>query len=62
MEDEERLAAQLAMFVSGSGGWIGKAEDAGVDDAVIEEVEEAHQHAREAFSLLREEEGEVRRE
>jgi len=58
MEDKERVKARLAMIVSGSSGWITEAKDADVDDEVIAEVEEAHEHAREAFDMLREEEGE----
>lgn len=56
MDDKEQLKARLAMFVSGSKGWIGEAEDQDVYEEVIEKVEEAHQHAREAFDLLREDE------
>lgn len=55
MDDKEQLKAQLAMFVSGASGWIDEAEDADVDAEVIEEVEQAHEHAREAFDLLRDE-------
>ena len=53
MDDKEKLKARLAMIVSGSKGWIGEAEEQDVDDEVIEEVEQAHQHAREAFDMLR---------
>lgn len=53
MEDKEKLKARLAMLVSGSSGWITEAKDADVDEEVIEEVEEAHEHAREAFDMLR---------
>ncbi|WP_200862312.1 hypothetical protein [Candidatus Halobonum tyrrellensis] len=56
MDESERLKTQLAMFVSGAAGWLATAEDADVDDEVIEEVEQAHEHAREAFDLFREEE------
>ena len=52
MDDRERLRAQLAMFVSGSKGWIDAAKGEGLDEDVIEEVKEAHQHAREAFQIL----------
>lgn len=52
MEDTEQLKARLAMFVSGSSGWVTEAEEAGVDDEVIEEVEEANAAAKRAFDLL----------
>ncbi|MDS0277360.1 hypothetical protein NDI85_06110 [Halomicroarcula sp. S1AR25-4] len=57
MDDKEKLKARLAMFVSGSSGWITEAKDADVDDEVIKEAEEAHQHAREAFDMFRDDEG-----
>jgi hypothetical protein len=57
MEDKERVKARLAMIVSGSSGWITEAKDADVDDEVIAEVEEAHEHVREAFDMLRDDGG-----
>lgn len=56
MTTEEKLKARLAMFVSGSKGWISGAEEQDIDDEVIDEVEEAHAHAKKAFDLLRGEE------
>lgn len=56
MDDKEKLKARLAMLVSGASGWITEAKDADLDDEIIEEVEEAHKHVREAFDLLRDEE------
>ncbi|SER51949.1 hypothetical protein [Natrinema salaciae] len=52
MEDEERLKAKLAMFVSGCKGWVAEAEEQDVDDDAIEEVKQAHEHIREAFRIL----------
>jgi len=53
MDDKEMLKARLAMFVSGASGWLTEAKGADVDDEVIAEVEEAHEHTREAFDMLR---------
>jgi len=51
-EDEERLQAKLAMFVSVCKGWIVEAEERDMDGDVIEEVKQAHEHIREAFRIL----------
>lgn len=52
MEDEERLKAKLAMFVSGCRGWVAEAEEQDMDGDAIEEVKQAHEHVREAFRIL----------
>ncbi|WP_175416958.1 hypothetical protein [Natrinema pallidum] len=52
MEEEERLKAKLAMFVSGSKGWVAEAEEQDMDGDAIEEVKQAHEHIREAFRIL----------
>jgi len=52
MEDEERLKAKLAMFVSGSRGWVAEAEEQDMDEDAVEEVKQAHEHVREAFRIL----------
>ena len=58
MEDEERLMAQLAMFVSGSKGWVAEAEEQDIDGDAIEEVKQAHEHVCEhsGFWMNREKE------
>jgi len=52
MEEEERLKAKLAIFVSGSKGWVAEAEEQDMDGDAIEEVKKAHEHVREAFRIL----------
>lgn len=55
MDDSEHLKARLAMFVSGSSGWITEAKDAGVDDEAIDAMRTANEEAKRAFDLLEDE-------
>lgn len=51
-ENEEWLKARLAMSVSGLGKVLEDSEELDVDEAVLEEVEEARESARAALRRL----------
>ncbi|WP_254838083.1 hypothetical protein [Natronomonas marina] len=52
MEAEDELKAKLAMFSDGAASWVERAREQDFDPEVVEHVEEAQEHVREAMEIL----------